>query len=262
MSTVDKDVMLEALSALTGITLKHHTDVRQKATATELHIFNFITIAVTGKGLGAKCSTQYLHEAQAKRTSLDDLDAGSRKELFVNIEEFLDPRFDCDYTNERDHACTRGDEPYKRPCGWYRFGLKVLGKYPDGNAWLGTRGPRSYSVVGEWPVSYHGTSIEGATGITESHYEAGSGQVHGRGIYSTPDIQVASGYSKTFYSSSDGKTYKVLMQNRINPKERKVCKRKDYWLIEVPKETSAEKEKEIVEKSIRPYGILLKEIKK
>ncbi|KAK2888886.1 hypothetical protein Q8A67_014261 [Cirrhinus molitorella] len=150
-----------------------------------------------------------------------------RQEMFVDMDEFLDPRFDYDFTNKRDNSiCMRGNEPYKWPCGWYRVALKVQNKYPDGNAWLGTDGWRRYSVAGEWPVSYHGTSVEGATGIVKTNYKAGPRQWYGRGIYSTYDINQAFGYSR------------------------------DNWLkIEVPAV-----EKEIVEKSIGPNEILLKEV--
>lgn len=115
-------------------------------------------------------------------------------------------------------------------------------------------------MAGEWPISYHGTSVDGAKGIVKSHYKAGPRQFYGRGIYSTYDIDQASGYSTEFTSKKTGKRYRVLMQNRINPKMRKVCDRQDYWLIEIPEATSAAEEEEIVEKSIRPYGILLKEV--
>ncbi|KAL0190462.1 hypothetical protein M9458_013160 [Cirrhinus mrigala] len=184
-----------------------------------------------------------------------------RKEMFVNMDEFFEPRFDYDFRKSRDKSvCMRGNEPYKRPCGWYRFALKVLDKYPDGNAWLGKDGWRSRSVAGEWPVSYHGTSVEGARGIVTSHYKAGPRELYGRGIYSTYDISQASSYSKEFTSKKNGKRFRVMMQNRINPEMRNVCKRKDYWLIEIPEGTSPDEEKKIVEKSIRPYGILIKKV--
>ncbi|KAK7158470.1 hypothetical protein R3I94_004938 [Phoxinus phoxinus] len=177
------------------------------------------------------------------------------------MDQFFDPPFDYDFTHLTDNSvCMRGNEPYKRPCGWYRFALKVLNKYTDGNTWLGTNGWRQDSVAGEWPVSYHGTSIGGATGIAGSNYIPGPGQVYGRGIYSTYDIDQASGYSREFTSKKTGKKYRVMLQNRINPQMRTVCARPDYWLIEIPAGTPAWKEKEIVEKSIRPYGILLKQV--
>ncbi|KAI4818451.1 hypothetical protein KUCAC02_011792 [Chaenocephalus aceratus] len=59
--------------------------------------------------------------------------------------------------------------------------------------WLGPYGWKSHSVAGEWPVSYHGTSSDGARGIIKTHYKAGDRALYGRGIYSTPDIHVADG---------------------------------------------------------------------
>ncbi|KAL4629599.1 hypothetical protein GN956_G16555, partial [Arapaima gigas] len=175
------------------------------------------------------------------------------EELFVNEKEFFDPCFDYDFTHINDGKTKfkRGNEPYKRPCGWNRIALKVWDKYPDGNGWLGTG-------VNAWPVSYHGTSIEGAKGIIHNHYKPGAGKRHGRGIYSTPNVDMAQKYSKTF-TSKKNKTYEVILQNRINPKNRKTCS-KDIWLVCVPEGTSPKEEKEIVEISIRPYGLLLREV--
>ena len=186
-----------------------------------------------------------------------------RKEYFVNVDKFFDPKFDYDFrSGSSSSECSRGKEPYTRPWGWYRFALKVLDKYPDGNAWLGSNGWRSRSSPGEWPVSFHGTSIKEAKGIAGSHYRAGPRERHGRGIYSTPDIKIADRYAmcKKFTSSKTGKTYRVIMQNRINPEKREFTDEEDYWLIPVPEGTSAAHEKRIVEESIRPYGILIKEV--
>ncbi|XP_073708640.1 uncharacterized protein [Garra rufa] len=255
MSTVDREVALEGLSALLQTTLKPYNGLNGYLDQNMLNIHNFLPVAF-GK-LFADLSYTLLQPAAVSGFIL----AGVRQEMFVNMDEFFDPPFDYDFRYTSDNSiCMRGNERYKRPCGWYRFALKVLNKYPDGNTWLGTDGWRSHSMAGEWPVSYHGTSVEGATGIIKSHYTAGPGQLYGRGIYSTYDIDQASGYSREFTSKKNGKKYRVLLQNRINPEKRKVCDRPDYWLIEVPEGTSPAVEKEIVEKSIRPYGILLKEV--
>lgn len=74
-------------------------------------------------------------------------------------------------------------------------------------------------------------------------------------------MRFAETYSKTFKSKKTGKSYKVVMQNRINTKERKMCEDNDYWLVPVPEGTSAEDERQIVEHSIQLYGILIKEVK-
>uniref|UniRef100_A0AB39ACC8 ADP-ribosyl transferase 19-2 n=1 Tax=Miichthys miiuy TaxID=240162 RepID=A0AB39ACC8_MIIMI len=188
-----------------------------------------------------------------------DVSTRSRK-LVIDKNEFFDPRFDYDFTNLQDtETYSRGGEVYERPCGWQRFGLKVLGKY-DETTWLGTQYRSTQSVAGEWPVSYHGTSKAGADGIISGFYEPGPGAVYGRGIYSTPYIEEAYLYAKSFVSKKTGKTYRVILQNRINPKYREKHNCDKYWLVRIPKGTSDEEEQEMVERAIRPYGLLLKEI--
>ncbi|KAI2665146.1 hypothetical protein ROHU_024522 [Labeo rohita] len=243
MSLVHSNVVLQALSTFTGATVKYLTE--ETKDDNKLNIFNFLPTTFVTK--------QALDETDSLRCFCD--------ELFVDIDKFLDPKFDFDYTDLKDDSiCKRGNEPYTRPCGWKRIAIKVLDKYPDGNAWLGTDGWRSYSVDGEWPVSYHGTGMNSAKAIIESHYIPGPGQVYGRGIYSTYDIKEATRYTRNVTCEETGKIYDVLLQNRINPKMRKVCARQEYWLIEIPAGTPPDKEREIVEMSIRPYGILFKEV--
>ncbi|ROK35809.1 hypothetical protein DPX16_17552 [Anabarilius grahami] len=272
---VDKYILTEALSAILGVTVKLQSDCKDSDGAIKLDItslttlallgydafmlvaqpVSFLTSLLTGWFIGDQKKSQETPKNESASSSL-------RKKLFVIPDDFFDPKFDFDFTNmSESDECTRGDEPYKRPYSWMRFALKVRDKYPDGNAWLGTDGWRSRSAPGEWPVSYHGTGLKEAEGIIQSHYKAGDRQAYGRGIYSSPDIKVSDVYaeSKSFISQKNGKTYKVIMQNRINPKKREI-KNKDIWLVPIPEGTSAAKEKEIVESSIRPYGLLLKEV--
>ncbi|XP_060932561.1 uncharacterized protein LOC133009166 [Limanda limanda] len=181
-------------------------------------------------------------------------------DIIIDEEEFFAPGYDYDFTKLTEtNTYLRGEEKYERPCGWYRFGLKVLDKYP-GTTWLGTTHRSTQSSPGEWPVSYHGTSNTGASDIIGDHYEPGSGQSYGRGIYSTPDISVADHYAKRFISRKDGKTYKVALQNRNNPEYREKYNNDLYWLVPIPQGTSKDKEHELVERAIRPYGLLLKEV--
>ncbi|MGH0117794.1 UNVERIFIED_CONTAM: hypothetical protein FKN15_039965 [Acipenser sinensis] len=181
------------------------------------------------------------------------------KEMFVDESQFFDPPYDYDLTNINDNGKTfyRGGEEYRRPCGWYRYAVKVLGKYEDGDRWLGVGEPqyRLNSASGEWPVSYHGTSEQGSEGILSGEYRPGPNAVHGRGVYSSPDIRVGTNYAKSF--SHNGKTYKIVLQNRVNPETRKIIPANqandvgDYWLIP---------EGNIMRNSIRPYGLLLSEV--
>ncbi|CAG8512350.1 5361_t:CDS:2 [Funneliformis mosseae] len=99
----------------------------------------------------------------------------------------LAPRFDYDFTNIHDY--------WRRPCGWKRIALNVLDKYED-NIWLGVddRYSLTSSVQNEWPVSYHGTAKHNCKSIAEEGYDLCKCKrfIFGHGIYSTPDINVAS----------------------------------------------------------------------
>ncbi|KAA0711981.1 hypothetical protein E1301_Tti023347 [Triplophysa tibetana] len=276
---VDKFVLAEALTALLGVTVKLQSQVSDSDGAVKLDVTNLPTIALLGyeavelllspvSYLASLLAGWFIgDQSQTSQETPKKENASSlTKTLFVIPDEFFDPAYNFDFTHksksDADSDCKRGDESYARPYGWKRFGLKVLNKYPDGNTWLGTLGWRSTSDPGEWPVSYHGTGLEGAENIVKTHYKAGAREAYGRGIYSTPDLEVAHGYaqSKQFTSQKNGKTYKVIMQNRVNPKKRKIIEGKNHWLVPIPEGTSPAKEKEIVESSIRPYGLLLKEV--
>lgn len=127
-----------------------------------------------------------------------------------------------------------------------------------------------------WPVSYHGHNMDGSLGIIWTRKESASddpefldaaaaalvteGPKKGRGVYSTPDIKIAEKYCKKFKSKVDGKTYEVVLQNRINPAKREKCQREDVWLVLVPEGISGVQTRAIVQESIRPYGLLLKQL--
>ena len=161
---------------------------------------------------------------------------------------FRDPSYNYDFTNERDDGKVyiRGGEIYHRPYGWYRHAVKVLDKYED-NTWLGERGTRTASTAGEWPVSYHGTTKEAAEGIASEGFDEKCGRRHkyGPGIYSTPDLSIAErDYAIPF--TNNGKQYKIVFQNRVNPANLYKAYEDQYWIVS--------------DSNIRPYGILLKEI--
>ncbi|KZS08210.1 Uncharacterized protein APZ42_027881 [Daphnia magna] len=134
----------------------------------------------------------------------------------------LDERFHFDFTSITDKTSyNRGGLAYIRPCGWRRYALKVHGKYNDDIWLLGkSKRPDQYSPAEEeWPVSYHGTSYNNGLSIAEEGYRLSKCKrfKHGYGIYSTPDINVALLYAET-RKQSDGKIYRVVIQNRTNPK--------------------------------------------
>ena len=164
-------------------------------------------------------------------------------------DNFLDHQFSYDFRGQRDDGKVymRGGEVYHRPYGWYRFALKVLDKYGD-NTWLGEDGIRTESTPGEWTVSYHGTTREGAEGIATQGYDVNRGTrfAFGRGIYSAPDLSIVErDYAKQF--SKNGRRYKIVFQNRVNPVNLRKVNYDQYWLV-------------ADDSDIRPYGILVKDI--
>ncbi|CAG8740991.1 6095_t:CDS:2, partial [Gigaspora rosea] len=155
----------------------------------------------------------------------------------------LDPPFDYDFTNIKDIGVTfmRGLIQYKRPYGWKRIALKVIGKYDNGeNKWLGTDN-------NAWPVSYHGTAKHNAKSIAEYGYDLSKGKrfAYGHGIYSTPDIHIAEQYATEF--EFGGNKYVMVFQNRVNPVnlQRIPVGNSEYWVSEKGKD-------------VRPYGICIK----
>ena len=189
------------------------------------------------------------------------LKGGAGPTVLVLEEDFLEPVFNYDLT----HVCDDGTVykrgtgeytyEYKRPYGWNRIALNVYRKYPD-DTWLGAVGIRTESTPGEWPVSYHGTANTGAEGITEKGYlkQKLIRDLHGKGFYSTPDINVAASviYAEPFPFKD--KQYQAVMQNRVNlspghtkiiPKE-KTGAGAEYFVTESPDD-------------IRAYGICIRE---
>nr|XP_019934360.1 PREDICTED: uncharacterized protein LOC109624253 [Paralichthys olivaceus] len=271
---VDRNIALEALGALCN---GHVTSVQKQSSPAafarasfpagiqqQLSI-NLLVSTITDADETSPASRSSFYHIKSILEScpaadFPALDEPVVKNLIIDEDEFFAPQYDYDFTKLTEtETYWRGGEKYERPCGWYRFGLKVLDKYCE-NTWLGTVYRGTQSCPGEWPVSYHGTSKQGAEGIIGDHYKPGPGQAYGRGIYSTPDISEANQYAKTFTSGTNGKKYKVILQNRINPKYRKKYLNDRYWLVPIPKGTSDAAEQEMVNRAIRPYGLLLREV--
>ena len=137
---------------------------------------------------------------------------GGPTEVYIFDESMRDSGFDYDFSSVPDDGQTyyRGPHQYFRPYGWMRFALKVRGKYRNDD-WLGAAGMRTNTTSGEWSVSYHGTKRENADSIGRGGYDLRKGKrfLHGKGIYSSPSIHVASGdlYAEEF--SHKGNSYKL-----------------------------------------------------
>ena len=162
----------------------------------------------------------------------------------------LEPEKDYDFTREERKTCERGGYVYERPVGWDRCALKVKGKY-ENDIWLGEDGWRDKSTPGEWAVSYHGTKMTNTRSISATGYKTSKSEreEYGKGIYSTPSIEVAAGYATEF--SHEGRKYKMVLQNRLNLEESTqvpACRTGDDAAYFVTPN----------EYNIRPYGVCLK----
>ncbi|XP_041822975.1 uncharacterized protein LOC121628127 [Melanotaenia boesemani] len=272
------DLCLEALSALTGCKVESTTRVSQLGPQ---DIVNVVALREFYKQEGLKeldypsIGTLSLENVEtmdmySSPPALPEPEESYTTSVKINIQDFFDPQYDYDFTNIKDGGMTfmRGNEQYFRPCGWNRAALHVTKKYDGGDRWLGTGNDA-------WPVSYQGYNMDGAQGIIlardknpddePSFLEAGAASLvtektRGKGVYSTPSIQTAEKYCKTFKSKVDGKRYKVLLQNRINPEKRNKCQREDVWVVYIPEGSTDIQKRAIVQESIRPYGLLLKQV--
>ena len=167
----------------------------------------------------------------------------------------LAPEFDYDFTDIMDtEVFTRGNHPYERPCGSRRIALNVVGRYGYDDRWLGMMGTDSE----EWPVSYHGTGKHNAMSIVEEGFKLSKSDrfKFGRGIYSTPELEVAKLYASEF--EHGGEKYCVLFQNRVNPKFLKVISKEEteigtYWLSSKGSDDTDEDISDL----IRPYSVCI-----
>jgi hypothetical protein len=172
--------------------------------------------------------------------------------LYID-DSLLDSKFDYDLTMSIDDGKKyyRGGFQYNRPYGWKRYAVKVLGRF-ENDVWLGEKGQRLESSIGEWPVSYHGTGRSATGSIAQDGYLLSKAKrfKFGRGIYSTPSIEVASKYAQRF--KHEGKEYKIVFQNRVCPNNLAIIDAKttgvsEYWVQ--PRQDL-----------IRPYGICIKDL--
>ena len=173
----------------------------------------------------------------------------------------LSPEYNYDFSNKTDDGKSykRGGFIYRRPYGWIRYAMKVVGRYSD-DVWLGPNGIRTEETPGEWPVSYHGTHFASANSILKAGLKAGSRALYGKGVYSSPSLtMVERHYAQEF--TYQGKSYKIAFQNRVNPDQpngnlkiipaSETGAGADYWLSQ-----KQDPDKGVFD--VRPYGVLIR----
>lgn len=167
----------------------------------------------------------------------------------VSANEVFDFSRNRDYSSLTDngHTMLRGGQPYKIPIGWKRFAVKVAGKFDNGdNTWMKMNG-----TPGEWAVAYHGTKhAHLANIIVKEGLKPGPGQGYasscGVGIYCTPDLALAQGYSAGVSVTHGGQTHTLsfILQCRVQPSAIRVGA-PNVWVINNAND-------------IRPYGVLVR----
>ena len=176
--------------------------------------------------------------------------------------EMFEPKYN-NYDSWAPKGEMRGGEPYDSPLTWRGFGLKVLGKYDNGdNTWIGMQ-----NKPGEFPVAYHGIGCNSnnpfpiAGRIVDEGFIIGKRQFYydspdirhpgrncGFGAYFTPSIDEAGSYAGT--GNFNGKRYKIVFMCRVrkeNIREPNRNNQPKYWILDGTKN------------EVRPYRILIKE---
>ncbi|CAK0903054.1 unnamed protein product [Prorocentrum cordatum] len=142
---------------------------------------------------------------------------------------------------------------YFQPCGWTRYGFKVLGKY-TGDTWL-----HPFQDAGNWYRAFHSTGRSNDPSapkkIVDGGFRASAGGKLGAGVYVTPKSQ----YSEAHYCA------KIQLQTTSGPKAfsymLQVAVRPGSIINEgYPDGSGINQEWTVDPKDVRPYGLLVKEV--
>ena len=173
----------------------------------------------------------------------------------------FDPRGNFHFPKPNGDIQMRGGLIYYQPNDqWERIGLRVLDRFPD-DGWLKMDGNQK-----EWAVAFHGVrnNVNNIVPIImKQGLQKGGAQAYqeimcrvfkgnrkemkekcGKGIYCTPKIEIAMGYTNPVKIGND--VYRIVFQCRVRPTAIRVPEnQEDYWIIQQSDD-------------IRPYGICLK----
>ena len=123
--------------------------------------------------------------------------------LYYPDSKYRDPSRDCDYTDYYEHVLelsTRVEHSYHAISVWLEVHWIKINERETEN----------------WAITYHGTKSHVFNSICREGYKVGPRDAYGRGVYSSPSIEVASGYAEIF--TFEGATYIGVLQNRVDQK--------------------------------------------
>ena len=140
--------------------------------------------------------------------------------LYYLDSKYRDPSRDCDYTGYSEHVLelsTRVEHSYHAQCpfGWKFIGIKI-----------------NEGETEDWAITYHGTRSHVFNNICREGYKVGPRMGYGRGVYSSPYIEVASAYAQNF--TFGGATYIGVLQNRVNQNGVDIVNHGQIWICPNP----------------------------
>jgi len=169
---------------------------------------------------------------------------------FALDENSFDPKWHRDFYDGGPVGEKRANFNYYPPKGWFRYALKVSGKYADEN-WLAFDGR-----VGEWAVAYHGTPASNCKSISNLKSYLDKVTQFGTGVYCSPFVDEAEKYCTNtgtpdclfeIETKDEGKVkFKMAFMCRVDPT--KITQHSPtVWTVPSAND-------------IRPYGVLLKRV--
>ena len=190
-------------------------------------------------------------------------------QLFTKyIPDFLIYNYEVHLVNKNEKEKIIGGKKYVPAYGWTSYEFNIYNKYDkEDNSWLGCEGKE-----GEWINAYHGTARKSQSNreimkiiddIYKNNLSEGSGQQYyksincnedtkntyyycGKGVYLTPNIQIAEQYAGRLFINQ--KYYAVVLLFKVNPTKLRIpFEKQDYWICEGSTD------------GVRPFRLLIKE---
>ena len=208
------------------------------------------TLIITFKSnLNKPFTKEYLESKKSRIVDFKHLAQFEEKPIIESIKlnrSMLDKRGNNKSDNQWGYNEKRGGFEYLPPVGMHRYGLKVFGRYDNGNNdWL------SYdNRPGEWSIAYSGLSGQNNENTQKYEYDMdirNFGQKVGIGVYTFQNPKIME--EKTEIVNANGIKYKMGFMLRVKPDKIRIPQTNNQvWVINGTSE------------EIRPYGILLKKI--